>query len=987
MNTYNYQNPKSISENRCRQRAYYIPYSDAESAVLKQKETNDRYIPLNGKWYFGYFESPLEVEEDKVNDIIDVPSCWQTYGYGQIQYTNINYPFQFDPPHVPAQNPVGVYKRKFYAGDYEQIYAVFEGVSSYFELFINGKYVGFSKGSHLQAEFEITGYMDNGENEITVKVFTWCDGSYLEDQDFFRFNGIFRDVYLLKRPRNHINDIYVKTDINGNVATEYDFTGDKAEVSIKLYSPDGSELAENRAEKPLLWSAEAPNLYGLLIVCNGEYIYKKIGFREVAISADRELLINGVSVKLKGVNRHDSHHELGYVTPYEHMKRDIIMMKRHNINCVRTSHYPNHPEFLELCDEFGLYVIDECDLETHGAEFAHGLCSNTATSRLSGNPEWKEAYLDRMKRMVERDKNSPSVIIWSLGNESQFGENHVAMAEWTKNRDTGRLIHYERTAYPNKAYGADQIDIHPCVDIVSRMYTNLADLETQAKDTKDKRPYLLCEYAHAMGLGPGGLEEYWNLFYKYPRLIGGCVWEWCDHTVLLNGQELYGGDFGEFPHDGNFCVDGLCYANRTPHTGLKNFKKVVQPCRVEAVDLKNGKLKIYNLFDFTNINALDGLWKIICGGKTVQKGTLDLEVSPHESVTARLNYALPATAEEECYLEVSFNTRHQSKWSDEGYNIAWQQFLLPVEVVEPRREAASPVETANTQRVIQVTGNSYCISIDKISGMPVSIRKGDTELLKEPVRLTSWRAPTDNDMYIKSDWYAEHLHKTYLNVKSVEAEDKDNQTRVIVKGAYGAYSRLPLYNLEIVYTIDSAGISFDIEAEAVSYVNDGEEHCLYGFNIKKPIHLPRFGLQFMLKEGLENLRYNGKGPEECYADFQSHARMGVWSSTITEQYEPYTRPQECGNHINTKWLEIWDEKNLLRFEAENKFEFSALHFTPEQLETAKHGFELQPQKNMCLIINYKVGGIGTNSCGPALDELYQLRDKKISFKFRLDLLR
>ena len=638
-----YNDLSLVSENREPQRAYYIPFESRDTALTGDGKASDKYISLNGTWGFEYLETPLDIPE-KIEDIacsaeIPVPSCWECYGYGQIHYTNINYPFQYDPPYTMSMNPVGVYTRKFNVCDTEKLYMIFEGVSSYFELYINNEYVGMSRGSHMQAEFEITKYVSRGENTVTVLVYTWNVESYLEDQDFFRFHGIFRDVYLLTRPKNHIRDIYIKADVNRGISVEVDFVGGELPYSVTIYEPSGNVI--DNTENSLLWSAEKPYLYGVLIECGGEYIYKKVGFRTVGTSDNGELLINGVSVKLKGVNRHDSHPEYGYCTSEADMREDIILMKQHNINCVRTAHYPNHPRFLELCDEYGLYVIDECDQETHGVEHAFGLCSLASIEEMASNPVWLPSYLDRMERMVERDKNSPSVIIWSLGNEGQFGTNHVKMSEWTKKRDNTRLIHYERTAFPNKAYGADQIKIDPCVDIISRMYTNLECLEIQGNITNDKRPYLLAEYCHAMGLGPGELTDYWELIYKYPRLIGGCIWEWCDHAVKTEKGYIYGGDSGEFPHDGNFCCDGLVFPDRTPSTGLLEYKKVIEPLKIECTDSKNGVFRFTNLFDFTNLSEYDFCYKVICDDKTVDSGNFEVSLAPHERCEIRLNYNTP----------------------------------------------------------------------------------------------------------------------------------------------------------------------------------------------------------------------------------------------------------------------------------------------------------------------------------------------------------
>ncbi|MBS6833280.1 MAG: DUF4981 domain-containing protein, partial [Clostridiales bacterium] len=550
----------------------------------------------------------------------------------------------------------------------DKTYMVFEGVSSYFELYINGRYVGMSRGSHLQAEFDITDYVNVGENTVTAAVYTWNAESYLEDQDFFRFHGIFRDVYLLNRPTEHIRDIYIKPNVSGEVGFEYDFVGGSKPISVEISDPSGNVILNAQVQNgdsvkidnPRLWSAEHPNLYGVLIDCGVEYIYKRIGFVNVATSKDGELLINGVSVKLKGVNRHDSNPKTGYYTSREDMERDIVLMKQHNINCVRTSHYPNHPEFLEMCDRYGLYVMDECDQETHGVEHAFGLCSLASIGEMASNEDILGSYMDRMIRMVERDKNSPSIFSWSLGNEGQFGTNHVKMSEWTKKRDDSRLIHYERTAFPNKAYGADQIKIDPCVDIISRMYTNLECLEIQGNMRNDERPYFLAEYCHAMGLGPGEVKDYWDIIYKHKRLIGGCVWEWCDHAVekkLADGRVgyIYGGDSGEFPHDGNFCCDGLVFPDRTPSTGLLEYKKVIEPLKITCVDIKSGEFEIENRYDFSDLSEFAFGYEVTADGKVIDGGELKISAKPHETVKVKIDYSAPESVKDGVFIEIFMN--------------------------------------------------------------------------------------------------------------------------------------------------------------------------------------------------------------------------------------------------------------------------------------------------------------------------------------------
>ncbi len=994
-----YNDLSIISENREPQRAYYIPFGSGNDAMCCRWDASDRYTSLNGEWNFLYLDSPLDIPDDIVSiryeKTLPVPSCWECYGYGQIQYTNINYPFQYDPPYTQSLNPVGIYHRKFTAPKSEKVYVVFEGVSSYFEFYINGSYVGMSRGSHLQAEFEISRYLTQGENDMTVLVYTWNVESYLEDQDFFRFHGIFRDVYLLARPANHIRDLYIKADVDKGITVEPTFAGEELAYDVRIFAPDGTEIAE--VEKPLLWSAEKPYLYGVLIACAGEYIYKKVGFRTIATSDKGELLINGVSVKLKGVNRHDSHPKYGYCTTYEDMKQDVILMKQYNINCVRTSHYPNHPVFLELCDEYGLYVIDECDLETHGVEHAFGLCSLASIKEIASNPAWLPSYLDRMERMVERDKNAPSVIMWSLGNEGQFGTNYVQMSEQTKKRDAMRLIHYERTAFPNKAYGADQMKIDPCVDVISRMYTKLEYLDVQGQMTDDKRPYFLAEYCHAMGLGPGELTDYWELIYKYPRLIGGCIWEWCDHAVeieLEDGRKgyLYGGDNGEFPHDGNFCCDGLVFPDRTPSTGLLEYKKVIEPLKVSVVDIKEGRFIFTNLCDFTDLGEFDFSYKVIRDDVVTEEGSFQVELAPHESTEVEISYTVPDYAVYGAFVEIYMNTAKDNNYCEVGHNVAWAQFELPVNKKELPKPVKEPISVQRSKRYITVRSEGLECTIDVAAGMPISIRKEGQEVLKRPADIVIWRATTDNEKYVRPVWVGEHFHKTYFKPRSFEMQESEEICRITFKGVLGANSRLPVYEVDLSYLITSSDIQVKMHAVKNALLKSMNRTSLeesdVDIHLKSEINdIPRFGMRFALKPEFEELEYFGRGDRECYVDYKEHSKMGVWKSTVTDEYEPYIRPQECGNHTDVKYLKLKGDTDLL-FDTgaeyvQKCFEFSALHYVMEQLDEAEHAFELIPSDTTEVLICYKNRGIGSGSCGPALLDKYKITDKVINFGFRI----
>ncbi len=978
-----------VSENREKQRAYYIPHNALQTALTKDKHQSGAYKSLNGIWDFRYLECPLDIPEDigtlTFSETLPVPSCWECYGYGQIQYTNTNYPFQYDPPYTGALNPVGVYRRAFECPASGRTYLVFEGVSSYFELYINGSHAGMSRCSHCQAEFDVTALVHQGKNTVTVAVYTHNAESYLEDQDQFRYHGIFRDVYLLSRPENHIKDIYLKPQLSGQVAVEVTFAGEPLPYEFFVLLPDGRKV--ERIENPQLWSAEKPYLYDAVIVCNGEYILRPIGFRTVGTSRKGELLINGVSVKLKGVNRHDSHPQYGWTVTDEDMRRDLVLMKQHNINCVRTSHYPNHPEFYELCDYYGLYVMDECDIETHGVNAALGV-SPAAAQEIVGNESWLPSMLDRMERMVQRDKNFPSVIMWSMGNEAQFGENFIKMAEWTRRRDTSRLVHYEQTVFPlHKRYGLDQPPIHPCVDVVSRMYTPIDCVELHGSLTDDPRPYFLCEYAHAMGLGPGELKEYWDVIYSYPRLIGGCIWEWCDHAVQGKQGYLYGGDSGEFPHDGNFCCDGLVFPDRTPSTGLLAYKKVIEPLAVRCLDAQKGLFELENRYDFSDLSEFSISYQLRVDDTVTKLGSLDIQLAPHEKKTVSLSYSLPQSCQLGAFVEIYMDTKAATAWCEAGHNLAWAQFALPVPVLVPEKVHTTPQSVSETKRYITVTTDRYTFTLDKARGMLVSIRDEKGEYLARPADLTLWRAQIDNDKLEKETWKKEHMRAASFKVRNVCVRSEKEAYTVSFEGAVGAPSRAVIYFATIDYIFTNQGVQVSIRAEKNQKLKQiqaayGDWAAEYDIKLKTPIaEVPRFAMRFPLTKALGDLEYFGKGDRECYVDYQEHTKMGLWKSTAEKEYEPYVMPQDCGNHICVKYLKVSGQGSDICFAADTSFEFSALPYTVEALDAAMHTFELPESTSTEVLICYKNRGIGSGSCGPDLNEKYRVKDETIDFSF------
>lgn len=992
MNKKDWQNPQFLQKGREEARAFYIPFSDLDSALTVDKEKSKYYRCLNGTWDFKFYKAYYEVPETITDwDSIPVPSNWQMHGYEEPYYTNVNYPHPVDPPYVPDENPCGVYRRDFTLDDdwkSRETYIIFEGVNSCYYLYINGVEVGYSQVSHLPAEFNITPYLKDGKNEVMVKVLKWCDGSYLEDQDFFRLSGIFRNVYLLSRSKNHIRDVDIRTDlttINGDIS--FKINGQEQENSSEevwaiLYDGD-QEIDRQKVtdgkftfspSNPKLWTAETPNLYTLVLQMNDEYIPFRVGMRTIAVSELGELLVNGVPVKLKGINRHDTHPVKGHAISEEDIRKDLYLMKRLNINTIRMAHYTPSSYVLQLCDELGFYVIDEADIETHGF-----VSLNTGWQYKSYDPEWltdhplwEDAVLERITRMYERDKNFASIIMWSLGNESGHGAHFDKAAKWLKARDKMRLVHYER---------ANQVGTPPHFDVVSYMYTSLDFLEKEAR-SEDKRPLFLCEYSHAMGNGPGDIYDYWEVFYRHPRLIGGCIWEWADHTVLRDGKYYYGGDFGEDTHDGNFCVDGLVFADRSLKAGSLEAKYVYQYIKAEFSYRKNGKLLITNLHDFTNLNEYELRWQLSVDGKVVQEGTLVCDIQPHETKEVTIDYTLPESCKLGCYLDLHLFTTKDTVWADAGYETAMIQLEIPeVEIIdeETNSEAVGgecEVTEDDLSLVVSCDGDiQYTFS--KPLGKLVGISIEGKDLLVDATEITAWRAPTDNDRKIKYKWglfednqSGWNINKQFHKCYTFNWEKKvDGSIVVYVTGSLAGVARAPYAKYKASYAIDCAGeltIDIDVDVNELS------------------IWLPRFGYEFTMPNSMENIEYYGKGPHENYIDMCHHVKVGYYKSTVTDEYVPYIKPQEHGNHTNVKYLLVCDDDGLgLEFSSKVPFECNASHYTSEELTRAQHSFELEPSGTTIVRIDYKVSGIGSNSCGPELIEKYRLKEKDFQYSFKV----
>ena len=928
------------SENRMAPRSFYIPGGVSE------------YQLLNGTWKFAYFQRDIDVPEMIEKwDTIPVPSCWQIEGYENPNYTNINYPYPCDPPYVPDDNPCGVYERTFELGEkWGRVYFVLEGVSSCAFLYVNGQYIGYTQGSHLQAEFDITDAATKGINTIRVQVLKWCCGSYLEDQDFFRFHGIFRDCYVLQRPERHIRDVEMIPD-DRQIRIRLD---GKAQVSVKageevLICTEMEHEFAYAPQQPVLWSAEKPFLYTVLLERNGEVIELKAGLRKIEISDKYELLINGTSVKLHGVNHHDTSKFRGWCESDEELRAELLLMKELNINCIRTSHYPPTPAFVQMCDEIGFYVVMETDLETHG--FVRRRPNVTYNYDVSSNDwpctmdEWKKEYVERMQRMVELYKNHASIIMWSTGNESAHGPNHVEMIRWTRKRDNTRLIHCEDASRKGQIHNAD---------VYSRMYPSLEELEHFALTDDINMPVFLCEYAHAMGNGPGDVWDYNELFDKYPKLIGGCIWEWADHVVTVDGVQKYGGDFpGELTHDENFCCDGLVFADRSLKAGSLEAKAAYQPMKTAYAD---GTLTVTNRLDFTDFNEYEFSYSIEVDGQVILQQNTGLSLAPHQSAVIPVPYE-PVTCRYGVYLNVTLKK--------DSRICARTQHQLPAEIcVEEQPSGMIKAVLSESAHEILVSGEDFSYVYSKHYGTFTSMIVHGREQIADRVKLTAFRAPTDNDRNIKNlwanrnVWEGENLDCTFSKVYDCRIEDGV----IITEGSVAGVSRYPF-------------IRYRQKTEIYA---DGRIRVSLEGNIREDAFwLPRLGFEWELPGEMREFSYYGRGPIENYCDMHHWAPVGLHDSSAEKEYVNYVYPQEHGNHTEVKMLRIGD----LEFTSDEGFECNVSEYSAETLYHAKHTDEIQKDGKIHLRIDYKVSGIGSNSCGPALEEKYRLDEKKIRFRF------
>ena len=1000
-----YEDLSVLHENTMPARAYFIPASKRMDNLVEHREESDRMQLLNGTWKFQYFNSIYDVQEpffekdyDTENfDEIQVPSVWQMAGYDTHQYTNIRYPFPFDPPYVPQDIPCGTYAHTFvYHKDENapKAFLNFEGVDSCFYVWINGSYVGYSQVSHMTSEFDITDLLRDGENSIAVLVMKWCDGSYLEDQDKFRMSGIFRDVYILKRPKQAISDYHIKTRIEDMLA--------KVEIEMKFYSPLNVKISiEDRngavvalgsiAEEgtavleiasPELWNTENPYLYKLILETENEVIVDHIALRKIEIK-DQVIYLNGQKIKFRGVNRHDSDPVTGFTINPEQITTDLTLMKQHNFNAIRSSHYPNAPFFYEMCDKYGFMVIDEADIEAHGPFMIYRK-EDTDYNRfkrwnekIADDPVWEEAIVDRVKLMVERDKNRFCIVMWSMGNESAYGCNFEKALEWTKNFDPDRITQYESARYRNY----DETYDYSNLDVYSRMYPALSEIQ-EYLDKDGSKPFLLVEYCHSMGNGPGDFEDYFQMIQDNDKMCGGFVWEWCDHAIAHgtaeNGKTIYayGGDHGEEIHDGNFCMDGLVYPDRTVHTGLLEYKNVYRPARVISYDKESGELVLHNYMDFDNLKDYVKIsYELTQDGLLIGKGKLaEVSVVPHSEGKTNLQINVPENGK--CYLKLTYHLKKEMPLLEEDYILGFDEIEVSqkdakcqlAEKWVEKTVTDSELQVSEDDTQIHIKGREFAYTIDRRTALFTEMKFAGREYLNHPMELNIWRAPTDNDMYIKSEWKKAHYDKAYTRAYTTEVVQGKHGVKITSHASVVAETVQKILDVTITWKIEAAG---KIDAD-IAVTKDDEFP-----------DLPRFGVRMFLDKKLSAARYFGMGPQESYCDKHQAASHGLYQANVDDLHEDYIRPQENGSHYDCEYVELNNSRYGIVVSAENAFSFNASYYTQEELEEKTHNYELIESDSVVFCVDYALNGIGSNSCGPVVLEQYRFDDVLFRFQFTL----
>lgn len=1005
-----YENLDVLHKNTMPNRAYYIPASFADTNLLENRELSDRFQLLSGQWQFRYYPSIYEAKDEFYRegfdtsdfDSVNVPGVWQNYGYDHHQYTNTRYPFPMDPPYVPYENPCGEYVKSFYYKKDEKApkaFLNFEGVDSCFYVWVNGTFVGYSQVSHATSEFDITDCVREGENTLAVLVLKWCDGTYMEDQDKFRMSGIFRDVYLLKRPEEGIYDYFVKayptSDYqDGKVELKFKYQNKKIPVGIKIYDEMDVLLAETQMsdeetsieiKNVHLWNAEEPYLYTMILETEEEVITEQIGFREIH-AQEGILYINGEKVKFHGVNRHDSDPVTGFVISRQQMMRDLKIMKEHNVNAIRTSHYPNAPEFYRLYDRLGFYVIDEADNESHGTgniyreDTTGGEQLKQWNQIMADNPLYTAATVDRTRLCVERDKNRPSVVIWSMGNECAYGCAFEEALKWTKEYDNTRLTHYESARYISDKRKYDYSNI----DLYSRMYPALEEIHEYFKNDGTK-PFIMCEYCHAMGNGPGDLEDYFQVVDQYEKACGGFVWEWCDHAIntgkTIDGKVkyAYGGDHQEFPHDSNFCMDGLVYPDRRPHTGLMEFKNVFRPVRVMSFSQDRKEIVLRNYMDFVNLKDYMYIqYQVTCDGTVIETETIRdeelLDIPAHEQKTVPLSLNLPDQGK--CFLKLTYFLKEKTQLLPADFELGFEEVELTVGVNENQtvknilcdcnRTAEFQIQEDDCSLVVETP--EFCYTYNKTKGLFSSLVYHNQNLLDAPMEYNIWRAPTDNDNLIKHKWKDAQYDHTVTRAYETTVNVGENRVVIMSVLSIAPISMQRVLDIRANWTIFADGV--------VDVRLDVEKNPHFPF-------LPRFGFRMFLPKSMSKVTYCGIGPMESYIDKRRAGYHGLFNTDVKALYEDYIRPQENGSHYDCDYVRISNDSVRINVAGEKTFSFNASVYTQEELTQKSHNYQLEESPYTVLCVDYRQSGIGSNSCGPELAPQYQLNDSKFCFKVRL----
>lgn len=1020
-----WENISIMHKNRMQSRTIFTSYRSEKEAVKNDISSSYGHYSLNGKWDFIFLPAPEYSPENFANidfvcddkwTKISVPSNWQLDGFGKMHYSDLWYNFPIRPPYVPSENPTGIYRRTFNISKENlsnNIIARFHGVDSAYHLWVNGKEVGYSKGARYTSEFDITRFVSDGENLISLRVYQWTDGTYIEDQDMWWLSGIFRDSEIIIEPKHSLFDFTVKTNLSNNyqdgeLSIEFESLESLKGRTVKfdLYDTEKNIVAQEcvsfddktaSIKKSFTnintWNAESPYLYkAVFSVFLQDKVYQSItypiGFRQIEIKGTN-FLINGVAILIKGVNRHDYNPKLGRVVSEEEIYQDMLLMKQHNINAIRTAHYPNSPYFYHLADKMGFYIIDEADLECHGFELTHDY------NWISNDPSWELAYVDRLERMIRRDKNHPSIIMWSLGNESGFGDNFRVMAKRSKELDPTRLVHYE---------GDFETEV---VDVNSTMYTWIKERYTPGRLMNEviettTKPHILCEYCHAMGNGPGGLKEYQDLFYKYPQLQGGFIWEWFDHgieTIDDNGNisYLYGGDFGDDPTNGTFCIDGLLMPDRKISPSLLEVKKIIEPILTEEINIAKYEFKITNRYDFVTIDNIMLDWEISTDNRIIRSGSVYDELIGIKSYTSK-NIILDIKEfqlEEgsEYYITFKYRLRSNTYWGKTGHIIATSQFLLPL-----KKDLAKIVATNRPSYIkkdfkLEITAGNNKIIFDYISGKLLSWENSDEMILTSGPSLGFWRSPIDNDMYILEDWKKKYfLHLMTESTEEVRIKENDHSLTIEVDTINSAPNAAWYFNSKYSYEIFSNGdVLLNIKGKAfVPNASKTSKHISEGSssNMSKseqiPPMLPRIGLSLTLPKSYDNVRWYGRGPGESYSDSKQANLFGVYDAKVNDLYTDYVHPQENGNRTDVSWVRLLNQRQLgLMAVADNSLDFNAHFYTIEDFEKATHRNELVKRDFITLRLEYKQNGLGSHSCGQ--DQLEQYRCKFEDFEFGIRL--